>query len=84
MATTQKVVAVLRKAGLPIAKYEASHMIRGWGDWTPGYQVRKYGDAIRVNHDKPSALQKAHDALRAAGLTIIETGTEFARWLEVR
>lgn len=98
MATTQKVVAVLRKAGGEISKYHRSGMIRGWGESTRGYEVRRYGDGpVRVTHTEGStgrrtetperrdaALSKAAEALRAAGLDVAEAGTEFTRWLEVR
>lgn len=83
MATTQKVVAVLRKAGLPIAKYEASRTIRGWGEWTPGCRVRKVGNVIRVDLARAAHESVARDALRAAGLTVDERGTVYAKWLEV-
>lgn len=45
----QKISAVLRKAGLSAAKWHASGMVRGWGDWTPGASVRALdGDQISV------------------------------------
>jgi hypothetical protein len=35
----QKVSGALRKAGLRAAKWNASGMVRGWGDWISGVRV---------------------------------------------
>jgi hypothetical protein len=45
--STAKVRAVLKKAGLIAAKYHRSGMVKGWGDWSPGYKV-EYDDYGRV------------------------------------
>lgn len=49
--TTQKVHALLRKAGQSISKWHRSGQIRGWGHWSSGAAV-EYDDfgVIHVNH----------------------------------
>lgn len=89
MITTQKVVAVLRKAGLTISKFG--------GTITRGYRTQLMGDFVRVEYtdgsygnDTPeqwgAALEKARAALLAAGLTVqtFPSRAEYHDgWLEV-
>lgn len=75
--STQKIVAVLRKAGLDIATYSRSQMVRGWTSLsTSGYRVRKYEDGIRISFETERALNfertmarlvEAQKAIGAAG-----------------
>jgi len=39
--TTQRLYAILRKAGFTAAKWEASGQVRGWGDWSPGVKCQQ-------------------------------------------
>ena len=54
MITRQKVSAVLRKAGLTVAKYNRSGMVRGWGDWSEGYRVsyNAHDNILFVRHEQ--------------------------------
>src|SRR5688572_17811563 len=84
MATTQKVTAVLRKAGGTFAQEHKSGMIRGWSDWSEGYKVRKHSAGkVRVSYEvgwqrsgpttvqhSAKKLDEARDALLGAGLRV--------------
>lgn len=85
--TVQKVSAAMRKAGLSAARWNASGMVRGWGDWTSGVRVTSHraGAEIRVcyqrgNWARPTAEQEATKAneiaaaLDAAGIAYERTG----------
>jgi hypothetical protein len=92
MITTQKVVAILRKAGCQFSKYEASGMVRGWGSSSEGYEVRKWGEGrIRIDYRHGSyarntseevtkqRLVKVAEILSAVGLDVRNEGL----WLYV-
>lgn len=53
--STQKIVAILRKAGFDAAKWQASSMIRGWGDWSFGYKVHS-NNGIYISHKQPHRM----------------------------
>jgi hypothetical protein len=89
--STQKIVAVLRKAGMPIARYHTSSMVRGWSSLSQsGYRVRKLTDLIiRISYDTrgnfsesatAAKLNAAKDVLSAAGISSEVNGT----FLEVK
>lgn len=42
--TSQKLYAILRKAGHGAAKWHASRQARGWGEWLPGVQITRDSD----------------------------------------
>ena len=44
----QKVSAAFRRSGIRAAKWEASGMVRGWGDWSSGVRVVQDGDKVRA------------------------------------
>lgn len=72
--TRQAVSGAIRKAKLSVAKWEASGMVRGWGEWSGGCRVQQIGKEIRVFHQygrwaKPSdALEAENARLIAAAL----------------
>jgi hypothetical protein len=86
--TTQRVVAILRKAGHSIGKWLASGQIRGWGDYSAGALV-KWDDfgRIHVHHVvghwsklNPAQLdQKTGEyaaTLTAAGIPVARIGPD--------
>lgn len=78
--TTQKVCAVLRKAGIPVAVWNRSGMVRGWGSWSSGVRAQ-YDDFGRIGigyelnhwskattHDVEKRLDQAVEAMAKAGI----------------
>jgi hypothetical protein len=83
----QKVSAAMRKAGLQAAKWNASAMVRGWGDWSSGVRVQEIGGEVHVywQTGRWSSTQKADEinlpkiaaALEAAGIEFEQRRDEF-------
>ena len=48
--TVQKLHAVLKKAGHKKAHFNRSSMVRGWGNWTEGYDIRKGDIYFKIRH----------------------------------
>lgn len=48
MMTSQKLYAILRKAGHRAAKWQPSYMVRGWGEYSPGVKVKKDSDTYKL------------------------------------
>jgi ABC-type transport system substrate-binding protein len=83
MITKQKVQAVLRKAGYDKATWERSGMIRGWGEWSEGYEVKQRENKITVQHVMPrfgrgdtgarmrGCLEEYKQALEKAGINVV-------------
>lgn len=46
--TPQKLYALFRKHGYTAAKWDASGMVRGWGDWTSGVKINKDSDTNKL------------------------------------
>jgi hypothetical protein len=80
--TTQKVSAVLRKAGYTAAQRHTTR-VRGWYHWTPGFVVRRCGEAgVRVEHHNrdherdpegtAAALAGYKESLLAVGMRVLE------------
>lgn len=73
MATTQKVTAVLRKAGVTFSKFHRSGMVRGWGTTSRGYSTsRSYDDKeliiveYELGSDSSRRLNQAERLQRSA------------------
>jgi hypothetical protein len=76
--TQQKLYAILRKAGYRAAKWEASGMVRGWGEYSTGPRITKRDNVLRVTYetgrtrgDSAAANAMKHyivPALEAAGV----------------
>ena len=80
--SSQKLYAILRKAGFRAAKYNRSQMIKGWGNWSSGVQVVKddrdrwevsynFGSSPRDSIEpsrRAARLQEVQQALVAAGV----------------
>jgi hypothetical protein len=89
--TPQKVRTVLRKAGYDKAQWHASGQIRGWGEWSEGYQVRVEGDNIIVVHEmglywtrndkedkrRLEALNRYRQTLQEAGISSVIDKADF-------
>lgn len=81
--TVQRVTGALRRAGVSIGTWCASGQVRGWGSYTRGIRVRfdEFGrvalDFVSGHHsrhtpdDELRALERAADALEAAGVPIL-------------
>lgn len=49
--TSQKLYAILRKAGHGAAKWSTSGMVRGWGEWSPGVKIERNSDTYKIWFD---------------------------------
>jgi hypothetical protein len=85
VSTYQKAAATLRSAGFKASEFHRSGMVRGWGETTTGFNVRKGGGKFvaEVRHyissnyrgDKHAerereALDSYAEALEAAGFVV--------------
>ena len=49
--TRQKIQSALRKAGYSRSEFHRSGMVRGWGEWSAGTEVKTHNDTLIVSYN---------------------------------
>jgi hypothetical protein len=83
MLKAVSVTAALKKTGLQKAEFHRSRQVRGWGEWTAGFNCAQSGTSVVVVwkpgvYRTPLAVQERlrvmAEACRAKGWQVIENG----------
>lgn len=81
--TAQKIYAVLRKAGHAAAKWEASGMVRGWGEWRAGVRVQKDSDTFNITYKVSRGAEseaRAHNMMHTSIVPALEAAGVKGEW----
>lgn len=85
--TSQKLYAILRKAGYRAAKWETSGMVRGWGEYSTGPRVyaRDNSGSLYVTYEsghRRDAAVREHDAMHNFIVPVLEAAGIQGEWVE--